>query len=163
MVSSSRNVLRTPSWEPSVSLNSFPRSLLVLQTGDSLKFIVFPVVGLESSGSGYVFTLDSTGSFTLTLTFHPLQNIIWFLPLDLIKFSMKATVIKYLRERRMRIIATEIQKGGDIPLTRTTSRAASVHESMYSNRVGFIRRAARRVTGLGNIKMSGMSLFLNIF
>lgn len=85
-------------------------------------------------------------------------NIIWFLPLDLIKFSMKATVIKYLRERRMRIIATEIQKGGDIPLTRTTSRAASVHESMYSNRVGFIRRAARRVTGLGNIKMSGEEL-----
>lgn len=72
---------------------------------------------------------------------------------------MKATVIKYLRERRMRIIATEIQKSaqGDIPLTRTTSRAASVHESMYSNRVGFIRRAAKRVAGFGgHVKMSGM-------
>lgn len=88
-------------------------------------------------------------------------NIIWFLPLDLIKFAMKATVIKYLRERRMRIIANEIQKNaqGDIPLTRTTSRAASVHESMYSNRVSFIRRAAKKVAGFGGqVKMSGDEL-----
>ena len=31
-----------------------------------------------------------------------LQNIVWFLPLDLIKFAMKATVIKYLREKEKR-------------------------------------------------------------
>ncbi|GJJ15038.1 hypothetical protein Clacol_009312 [Clathrus columnatus] len=88
-------------------------------------------------------------------------NIIWFLPLDLIKFAMKATAIKYLRERRMRLVAKEIQKNaqGDIPLTRTTSRAASVHESMYSNRVSFIRRAAKKVAGFGGqVKMSGDEL-----
>ena len=44
-----------------------------------------------------------------------------------------------------------------MPLTRTTSRAASVHESMYSNRVSFIRRAARKVGFGGNVKMSGKS------
>lgn len=78
---------------------------------------------------------------------------------------MKATVIKYLRERRMRKLATEVSKSaeGDIPLTRTTSRAASVHESMYSNRVSFIRRAAKKVTGLGgHVKMSGMSFIPTI-
>ncbi|KAF8491111.1 plasma-membrane proton-e [Gautieria morchelliformis] len=86
-------------------------------------------------------------------------NIIWFLPLDFVKFGMKATVIKYLRERRQRRIADEVKSaGGEIPLTRTTSRAASVHESMYSNRVSFIRRAARKVGFGGNVKMSGDEL-----
>ena len=63
---------------------------------------------------------------------------------------MKATVIKYLRERHQRQIREELkqQSRGDIPLTRTQSRAASIHESLYSNRVSFIRRAARKV-GLG--------------
>jgi len=87
-------------------------------------------------------------------------NILWFLPLDLIKFAMKATVIKYLRERRQRRIAAEVKSasGGEVPLTRTTSRAASVHESMYSNRVSFIRRAARKVGFGGQVKMSGDEL-----
>lgn len=71
---------------------------------------------------------------------------------------MKATVIKYLRERRQKRIAAEVRSsGGEVPLTRTTSRAASVHESMYSNRVSFIRRAARKVGFGGNVKMSGES------
>ena len=74
---------------------------------------------------------------------------------------MKATIIKYLRERRQRRIAAEVKgaAGGEIPLTRTTSRAASVHESMYSNRVSFIRRAARKVGFGGNVKMSGKGVF----
>jgi len=73
-------------------------------------------------------------------------NIIWFLPLDLIKFAMKATVIKYLRQRRERRTAAEAAlKATGIPLVKTTSRAASVHESLYSNRVSFIKRAARKV------------------
>lgn len=71
-------------------------------------------------------------------------NIIWFIPLDLIKFAMKATVIKYLRERHNRAVAERAADGG-VPMTRTQSRAASIHESMYSNRVSFIRRAARKV------------------
>jgi len=79
-------------------------------------------------------------------------NIIWFLPLDLIKFAMKATVIKYLRTRSERAAAAEQAISG-VPLTRTTSRAASVHESLYSNRVSFIRRAARKVGFGGKVSM----------
>ncbi|KAL5499095.1 hypothetical protein ACEPAH_1613 [Sanghuangporus vaninii] len=75
-------------------------------------------------------------------------NIIWFIPLDWIKFAMKATVIKYLRQRHEIAQRKEASETGGVPLTRTQSRAASIHESLYSNRVGFIRRAARRV-GLG--------------
>jgi H+-transporting ATPase len=73
-------------------------------------------------------------------------NIVWFVPLDFIKFGMKATVIKYLRNRQKAAAETHAKSG--VPLTRTTSRAASFHESLYSNRVSFIRRAARKV-GLG--------------
>jgi H+-transporting ATPase len=56
---------------------------------------------------------------------------------------MKATVIKRLRERREQRVAHDAAAG--IPMTRTQSRAASLHESMYSNRVSFIKRAARKV------------------
>lgn len=59
---------------------------------------------------------------------------------------MKATIIKYLRERHTRALAQEtIAAGSGVPMTRTQSRAASIHESLYSNRVSFIRRAARKV------------------
>lgn len=76
-------------------------------------------------------------------------NIIWYIPLDWIKFGMKATVIKYLRARHEAAQRAETAaEAGGVPLTRTQSRAASIHESLYSNRVSFIRRAARRV-GLG--------------
>ncbi|KAF8309109.1 plasma-membrane proton-e [Clavulina sp. PMI_390] len=68
-------------------------------------------------------------------------NIVWFLPLDLIKFAMKATIIKSLRERRLRLQAQEASATGGVPLTRTQSRAAS----LYSNRTNFLQRAARRV------------------
>ncbi|CAA7261133.1 unnamed protein product [Cyclocybe aegerita] len=70
-------------------------------------------------------------------------NIVWFIPLDWIKFAMKATVIKYLRERHEAAQAQEAKMG--VPMTRTQSRAASIHESLYSNRVSFIKRAARKV------------------
>jgi len=86
-------------------------------------------------------------------------NIVWFMPLDWIKFAMKATVIKSLRQRREREAAREAASG--VPLVRTQSRAASIHESMYSNRVSFIRRAARKV-GLGSkvsIKPEELSRF----
>lgn len=58
---------------------------------------------------------------------------------------MKATVIKYLRERRLRKQAQETAVTGGVPLTRTQSRAAS----LYSNRTTFLSRAARKV-GFGN-------------
>jgi H+-transporting ATPase len=81
-----------------------------------------------------------------------LQNIVWFFPLDGIKFAMKATVIKKLRARReMATIKPSDETG--VPITRTQSRAASIHESMYSNRVSFIKRAARKVGFGGRISV----------
>lgn len=75
-----------------------------------------------------------------------LQNIIWFIPLDLVKFAMKATVIKTLRERHERAAAAQVVAASHgVPIIRTQSRAASLHESLYSNRVSFIKRAARKV------------------
>jgi H+-transporting ATPase len=74
------------------------------------------------------------------------QNIIWFVPLDLIKFAMKATVIQYLRDRHNEATAAATRRSETgIPITRTQSRAASIHESLYSNRTSFIRRAVRKV------------------
>ncbi|KAG9309991.1 hypothetical protein JVU11DRAFT_10025 [Chiua virens] len=74
-------------------------------------------------------------------------NIVWFSPLDWIKFAMKATIIKRMRERHDRKTAEAAARAseGGVPITRTQSRAASIHESMYSNRVSFIRRAVRKV------------------
>jgi H+-transporting ATPase len=81
-------------------------------------------------------------------------NIIWFLPLDFVKFAMKATVIKYLRERREHRTAAEAALGTNgVPLVKTASRAASIHESLYSNRVSFIKRAARKVGFGGKISV----------
>jgi len=77
----------------------------------------------------------------------PWQNIIWFVPLDVIKFSMKYTVIKYLRNRHSQATAEATRASAEtgVPMVRTQSRAASIHESLYSNRTSFIRRAARKV------------------
>ncbi|KAF5356792.1 hypothetical protein D9756_006760 [Leucocoprinus leucothites] len=76
-------------------------------------------------------------------------NIVWFVPLDWIKFAMKATVIKSIRKRRESKMAHEAaREATGVPMARTQSRATSIHESLYSNRVSFIKRAARRV-GLG--------------
>ncbi|KAG7448713.1 plasma-membrane proton-e [Guyanagaster necrorhizus] len=80
-------------------------------------------------------------------------NIVWFFPLDYIKFGMKATVIKYLRERRARQVAAAPHDAEGIPITRTQSRVASINESLYSNRVSFIKRAARKVGFGGRISM----------
>jgi len=78
-------------------------------------------------------------------------NLVWFMPLDYIKFAMKATIIKRLRERRERANVQKASTG--IPVTRTQSRAASIHESLYSNRVSFIKRAARKVGFGGKVSM----------
>lgn len=71
-------------------------------------------------------------------------NLVWFLPLDMVKFAMKATVIKYLRQRHEEQLSKEMS-GDGVPMTRTQSRVGSIHESLYSNRVSFIKRAARKV------------------
>ncbi|KAF8997072.1 plasma membrane H+-transporting ATPase [Cyathus striatus] len=65
-------------------------------------------------------------------------NIIWFIPLDWIKFAMKATVIKFLYKRRERV-TTEGAFTAE-PITRTNT--------LYSNRVSYIKRAVHKV-GLG--------------
>ncbi|KAJ7827615.1 hypothetical protein B0H14DRAFT_3720254 [Mycena olivaceomarginata] len=62
-------------------------------------------------------------------------NILWFIPLDWIKFAMKATVIKSLRERRL-------AQQAKVPPSAGGNYARS---SLYANRVSFIRRAARKV------------------
>ncbi len=83
-----------------------------------------------------------------------MQNIVWFFPLDFIKFGMKATVIKYLRDRHAKAAAAAQHDAAEgVPMTRTQSRAASIHESLYSNRVSFIKRAARKVGFGGKISM----------
>jgi H+-transporting ATPase len=60
---------------------------------------------------------------------------------------MKATVIKYLRNRHDQATAAATRASAEtgVPIVRTQSRAASIHESLYSNRTSFIRRAARKV------------------
>ncbi|KAF9530202.1 plasma membrane H(+)-ATPase 1 [Crepidotus variabilis] len=86
-------------------------------------------------------------------------NIIWFIPLDWVKFAMKATIIKSLRNRRIASVkqaaaAKEaIEMGVEQPqhtplaqqLSRTTSRAASVHESFYRNRTNFLAKTMHKV------------------
>lgn len=66
---------------------------------------------------------------------------------------MKATIIKYLRVRREKAAALAVASSHGVPLARTQSRAASIHESLYSNRVSFIKRAARKVGFGGKISM----------
>ncbi|WAQ88346.1 hypothetical protein PtA15_9A473 [Puccinia triticina] len=64
-------------------------------------------------------------------------NIIWFLPLDLVKFGMRAVI---------RMFKPPVALNKPIPanqLQRTPSRAASINESLYSNRASFIQRANR--------------------
>ena len=66
--------------------------------------------------------------------------------MDLIKFAMKATIIRYLRDRHNRQMELQTKQAAQgVPITRTQSRAASIHESLYSNRVSFLRRAAHKV------------------
>lgn len=65
-----------------------------------------------------------------------------FLIVDLVKFGMRAAI---------RAVKPPVSANKPIPsnqLARTTSRAASVNESLYSNRVSFLQRAQRK-TGLG--------------
>ncbi|EDR02588.1 plasma membrane H+-transporting ATPase [Laccaria bicolor S238N-H82] len=70
-------------------------------------------------------------------------------PSDWVKFGMKATVIKAICKCREHI-AQEVAATG-VPLTRTQSHAASIHESLYSNCVSFIKRAACKVGFGGKI------------
>ncbi|KAI0632034.1 plasma membrane H+-transporting ATPase [Trametes polyzona] len=69
-------------------------------------------------------------------------DIIWFLPLDLIKLAMKTTVIRYLRARHNAAVAARLAPRGTIPpvLSPTT------YESLYGNCVEHLRSKQRLLT-----------------
>jgi len=71
-------------------------------------------------------------------------NICWFLPLDLVKFGMRRLVAVYNARRGKGPVSIKLSEDG-VPISRTQSR----HESLYSNRTSFLKRAQRSV-GLGN-------------
>ncbi|KAH8918110.1 plasma-membrane proton-e [Atractiella rhizophila] len=78
-------------------------------------------------------------------------NIVWFFPLDLIKFAMKHAIRAY-QARARPDHTSPIDPDTGIPLTRTTSRAASINASLYSNRTGFLRKA-KKTLHLGGRKL----------
>lgn len=71
-----------------------------------------------------------------------------FFPLDLVKFGMRALVKMYNQKRGKGPQSLKVDQEG-VPITRTQSR----HESLYSNRTSFLKRAQRSV-GLGGGKVS---------
>jgi H+-transporting ATPase len=77
-------------------------------------------------------------------------NIIWYFPLDLVKFFLKRTIIAYLQKRKARKAAPAIVDENGERLQRTASR----HESLYSNRTSFLGRAANRLKGGTKVSMS---------
>ncbi|KAE8542145.1 plasma-membrane proton-efflux P-type ATPase [Cryptococcus gattii VGV] len=74
-------------------------------------------------------------------------NIVWYFPLDGIKFIMKKTVIAALQRRKAR-------KAGPVVPEAGLQRAPSRHESLYSNRTNFLTRTANRLRGGAKISMS---------
>lgn len=77
-------------------------------------------------------------------------NIVWFFPLDLVKFAMKRTIIAALQRRKARKHADALVDENGERLVRTASR----HESLYSNRTNFLSRAANRLKGGARVSMS---------
>lgn len=72
-------------------------------------------------------------------------SLIWMFPLDLVKFSMRK-IVKSIRKSQLK--RRNLHEERQAEMTRTCSR----HESLYSTRVGFMKRATRRV-GLGGKKV----------
>ena len=64
---------------------------------------------------------------------------------------MKAAVIKHLRDRHNEATAaaTRARPETGIQTVQTQLRAASIHESLYSNRTLFIRCTVREVDAVG--------------
>ncbi|BEJ10719.1 hypothetical protein CspHIS471_0101410 [Cutaneotrichosporon sp. HIS471] len=76
-------------------------------------------------------------------------NIIWYIPLDLIKFIMQRTVIAALQRRKHRSAEPAVDENGE-----RLVRSASRHESLYSNRTSFLGRAGRALKGGAKVHMS---------
>jgi H+-transporting ATPase len=77
-------------------------------------------------------------------------NIVWYFPLDLVKFGLKRSVIAWLQRRKARKQAPALVDEHGERLQRTASR----HESLYSNRTSFLTRAANRLKGGTKVSMS---------
>jgi H+-transporting ATPase len=77
-------------------------------------------------------------------------NIVWYFPMDLVKYAMKKSIIKYLQDRRKRGQPPALVDEHGERLQRTASR----HESLYSNRTNFLARAANRLKGGQKVSMS---------
>lgn len=68
----------------------------------------------------------------------------WFFPLDFIKFGTRAMVTQY-NSRRATAVPRPVDEATGVTLTRTQSRAGSIHASLYSNRTSFLTKAQRKV------------------
>lgn len=100
------------------------------------------MVGISGGYIGIVWVWNLVRLFSPPSFVLPADLVqIWFFPLDLIKFGMRALITKYNAGRALRAPPAVDDQG--VPLARTQSRAASIHESMYGNRVSFIKRAQR--------------------
>jgi H+-transporting ATPase len=77
-------------------------------------------------------------------------NIVWYFPMDLVKYAMKFTIIKYLQKRKAAATPPALVDESGDRLSRTASR----HESLYSNRANFISRAANKLKGGQKVNMS---------
>lgn len=76
-------------------------------------------------------------------------NLIWYIPLDLVKFIMQKTVIAALQRRKHRSAEPVVDENGE-----RLVRSASRHESLYSNRTSFLGRAGRALKGGAKVHMS---------
>lgn len=77
-------------------------------------------------------------------------NIVWYFPMDLVKYALKFTIIAYLQKRKAAQAPPALVDESGERLSRTASR----HESLYSNRANFISRAANRLKGGQKVNMS---------
>lgn len=65
---------------------------------------------------------------------------------------MNATVIRHIRQKRLRKAKEETG------LERKPSRIGSIHESLYTNRMGFLKRATRRLGFGGRVQVNPQEL-----
>lgn len=77
-------------------------------------------------------------------------NIVWYFPLDLVKFALKRSIIAYLQKRKAAQAPPALVDESGERLSRTASR----HESLYSNRATFLGRAANKLKGGKKVNMS---------
>ncbi len=79
------------------------------------------------------------------------QNVVWFVPLDLVESAMKADVIEYFRERHIRVLAKEtIAAGSGLPGRSLVLALSSEHGlpdlPIPENRHGFASPSATFLT-----------------